>query len=196
MITGNEQLKGKIAGSGSVTGKAAEGGSLAGKTGTTIFYTDAYNIAVNNGFEGSIVEWLASLHGEDGQTPYIGANGNWWIGEADTGVQAQGEAGPKGDKGEKGEKGETGATGSRGEKGETGTTGATGPQGQKGEKGEKGDPGDPGPQGVSGVYVGSGDMPEGYNVQVDPDGDVLTLEQLVAAVVAALPKYEGEVVAV
>nr|DAT41335.1 MAG TPA: hypothetical protein [Bacteriophage sp.] len=27
-----------------------------------------------------------------------------------------------------------------------------------------------GPQGVSGVYVGSGDMPEGYNVQIDPNG--------------------------
>lgn len=27
-----------------------------------------------------------------------------------------------------------------------------------------------GPQGVSGVYVGSGDMPDGYNVQIDPDG--------------------------
>lgn len=28
-----------------------------------------------------------------------------------------------------------------------------------------------GPQGVSGVYVGSGEMPEGYNVQIDPDGE-------------------------
>ena len=28
-----------------------------------------------------------------------------------------------------------------------------------------------GPRGVSGVYVGSGKMPEGYNVQIDPDGD-------------------------
>ena len=28
--------------------------------------------------------------------------------------------------------------------------------------------------GVSGVYVGSGDMPEGYNVQVDPDGEPTT----------------------
>ena len=27
-----------------------------------------------------------------------------------------------------------------------------------------------GPQGVSGVYVGSGEMPEGYNVQIDPNG--------------------------
>ena len=40
-------------------------------------------------------------------------------------------------------------------------------------KGEKGDTGPQGPQGVSGVYVGGGDMPEGYTVQVDPTGDML-----------------------
>ena len=40
-------------------------------------------------------------------------------------------------------------------------------------KGEKGDTGPQGPQGVSGVYVGGGDMPEGYTVQVDPAGDML-----------------------
>lgn len=43
----------------------------------------------------------------------------------------------------------------------------------KGEKGDKGDTGPKGPQGVSGVYVGGGDMPEGYTVQVDPTGDML-----------------------
>lgn len=43
----------------------------------------------------------------------------------------------------------------------------------KGEKGDKGDTGPEGPQGVSGVYVGGGDMPEGYSVQVDPAGDML-----------------------
>lgn len=37
----------------------------------------------------------------------------------------------------------------------------TGPQGAQGIQG---------PQGVSGVYVGSGEMPEGYNVQIDPNG--------------------------
>ena len=37
----------------------------------------------------------------------------------------------------------------------------------------KGEKGDTGPQGVSGVYVGDGDMPEGYTVQVDPTGDML-----------------------
>lgn len=31
-----------------------------------------------------------SAKGEDGLTPYIGANGNWWIGTADTGVSASG----------------------------------------------------------------------------------------------------------
>ena len=38
--------------------------------------------------------------------------------------------------------------------------------------GEKGDTGPQGSQGVSGVYVGSGEMPEGYTVQVDPAGDM------------------------
>lgn len=73
----------------------------------------------------------------------------------------------------KGPKGDTGATGATGAKGETGATGAQGPQGPKGDKGDKGDTGATGPkgqQGVSGVYVGSGAMPEGYNVQIDPDG--------------------------
>lgn len=32
--------------------------------------------------------------GNDGQTPYIGSNGNWWIGDTDTGTKAQGPAGP------------------------------------------------------------------------------------------------------
>ena len=29
--------------------------------------------------------------GEDGETPYIGENGNWWIGDKDTGISAKGE---------------------------------------------------------------------------------------------------------
>ena len=37
--------------------------------------------------------------------------------------------------------------------------------------GDKGDTGPQGPQGVSGVYVGGGEMPEGYTVQVDPTGE-------------------------
>lgn len=36
--------------------------------------------------------------------------------------------------------------------------------------------GEQGPQGVSGVYVGSGDMPEDCNVQIDPDGAVMVVD--------------------
>ena len=32
-------------------------------------------------------------NGIDGKTPFIGTNGNWWIGEIDTGVKAEGEDG-------------------------------------------------------------------------------------------------------
>lgn len=46
-------------------------------------------------------------------------------------------------------------------------------KGEQGPQGEKGD---------SGVYVGSGDMPDGYNVQIDPDGEpgdsLITEEEL------------------
>lgn len=41
--------------------------------------------------------------GADGLTPYIGENGNWWLGDTDTGVSAKG---PKGDPGPQGPAGE------------------------------------------------------------------------------------------
>ena len=45
----------------------------------------AYEIAVDNGFQGTEQEWLESLQGK---TPYIGANGNWFIEDVDTGILA------------------------------------------------------------------------------------------------------------
>ena len=47
-----------------------------------------------------------------------------------------------------------------------------------------------GKDGVSGVYVGSGDMPDGYNVQIDPNGSATDIVDLV---IANLPIYDGEV---
>lgn len=41
--------------------------------------------------------------GDPGKTPHIGENGNWWIGETDTGTPAtgpEGKQGPKGDQGD------------------------------------------------------------------------------------------------
>ncbi len=55
-------------------------------------------------------------------TPYIGENGNWWIGEEDLGVSAQG---PKGDQGEPGNAGEKGDAGANGEPGQNGIDGDT-----------------------------------------------------------------------
>lgn len=52
--------------------------------------------------------------GDDGITPHIGENGNWYIGDTDTGVKAQGEKGEKGDTGAKGDKGEQGQNGADG----------------------------------------------------------------------------------
>lgn len=52
----------------------------------------AYEIAVENGFTGTEEEWLASLKGEDGNTPYI-QDGYWYIDGVSTGVKAQGKDG-------------------------------------------------------------------------------------------------------
>ena len=40
---------------------------------------------------------LTGEAGPAGETPHVGANGNWWVGDTDTGMQAQG---PKGDPGD------------------------------------------------------------------------------------------------
>lgn len=41
----------------------------------------------------------AGKDGEDGLTPHIGENGNWWVGNTDTGVSAKGDRGDPGAKG-------------------------------------------------------------------------------------------------
>ena len=56
-------------------------------------------------------------NGEDGLTPYIGENGNWWIGEKDTGVKAEGKDGTDGVDGENGKDGADGLTPYIGENG-------------------------------------------------------------------------------
>ena len=49
--------------------------------------------------------------GADGITPTIGANGNWYLGDTDTGKPSRGETGPQGTAGPQGETGQTGAAG-------------------------------------------------------------------------------------
>ena len=76
--------------------------------------------------------------GADGLTPFIGENGNWWIGGVDTGVAAAGL------NGKDGVDGMDGADGSNGADGKDGADGQVGPQGEQGMQGDKGDQGDPG----------------------------------------------------
>ena len=116
--------------------------------------------------------------GTDGITPTIGENGNWYLGETDTGKPSKGEQGPqgpKGDQGEQGPQGEAGPQGPAGADGTDGTDGITptigengnwylgetdtgkpskgeqGPQGPKGDQGEQGPQGEAGPQGPAGA---------------------------------------------
>ena len=59
--------------------------------------------------------------GSNGDTPYIGENGNWFIGNVDTGINSHGDKGDKGDKGDEGVQGIPGAIGPQGEAEQTGT---------------------------------------------------------------------------
>lgn len=51
----------------------------------------AYHLAVKAGYAGTEEEWLRSLEGVDGLTPQVGENGNWYIGDEDTGILADAE---------------------------------------------------------------------------------------------------------
>lgn len=107
-------------------------------------------------------EVVKFVPGPAGETPYIGENGNWWIGDEDTGVQAQGptgETGPVGPEGPKGDKGDTGETGPAGPKGDTGEQG---PKGDKGDTGETGPAGPEGPVGPMGPEGPKGDDGESF----------------------------------
>lgn len=48
------------------------------------------------------VDFWDFLTGRDGKTPYVGGNGNWWIGEVDTKVSAKGKNGTNGFNGKDG----------------------------------------------------------------------------------------------
>ena len=63
--------------------------------------------------------------GTDGITPTIGENGNWYLGETDTGKPSKGEQGPQGPKGDQGEQGPQGEAGPQGPAGADGTDGVS-----------------------------------------------------------------------
>lgn len=97
--------------------------------------------------------------GVDGVTPHIGDNGNWYLGDEDTGVAAKGDTGAQGPKGDDGAKGDTGTAGVDGVTPHIGDNGNwylgsmdTGKpsRGATGAQGAKGDTGATGPRGPAG----------------------------------------------
>ena len=92
----------------------------------------------------SYEDWLASIRGDkgepgrDGLTPYIGGNGNWWIGSTDTGIPAQGPAGQNGQDGQDGQDGAPGKDGKDGVDGKDGLDGQDGAPGKDGQDGKDG----------------------------------------------------------
>ena len=71
--------------------------------------------------------------GADGETPFIGGNGNWWIGDIDTGVCALGIDGKNGADGIDGADGKDGANGIDGVDGTNGIDGKNGADGKDGQ---------------------------------------------------------------
>lgn len=121
----------------------------------------AYQIAVEQGYQGSESDWLSSLKGDKGEKGNTGAKGNPGQDGAD-GKSAYAIAVEHGyedseDKWLLSLKGEKGNAGERGEKGDTGL------QGVPGEKGEKGDAGVAGKDGFSPI------------ANVVKDGSVITI---------------------
>lgn len=133
------ELTGTLSSTQELTGTLSSTEELTGTLdGPLVRGYSAYEIAVQEGYEGTVESWLLSLVGAQGGTGPQGIQG----------IQGEkgdtGDPGPKGDKGDTGDTGPQGPQGVKGDKGDKGDTGATGP------KGDKGDTGDAGPQGVQG----------------------------------------------
>lgn len=103
--------------------------------------------------------------GENGITPHIGTNGNWYLGQTDTGMPSRGVEGAPGKDGQKGEKGDTGEAGvsiteaALNEDDTLTLTWSDGKQytspslrGEKGDRGEQGAQGEPGLDGRDGDH--------------------------------------------
>lgn len=88
-------------------------------------------------------------------------------------------------------KGEQGIQGPTGPMGPAGPTGPMGPAGI-GLQGPQGPAGATGPAGPSGVYVGSGDMPAEYNIQIDPESEYVLRIRDADGEMVAIPSIRGE----
>lgn len=120
------------------------------------------------------------FEGKDGITPRIGANGNWYLGETDTGVKAQGEDGKDGQDGYTPVKGVDYFDGKDGKDGKDGADGYTPQKGIDYFDGQPGADGKDGADGKNGTSVTVKSVSEsaadgGSNVVTFSDGKTLTV---------------------
>lgn len=79
----------------------------------------------------------------------------------------------------------------KGEDGAAGVAGADGKAGKDGRDGADGYTPIKGKDYFDAIYLGSGNMPEGYNAQIDPNGDATTIDDIIQMAVSLLPVYDG-----
>ena len=96
-------------------------------------------------------DFLTGPDGPAGETPFIGENGNWWIGPVDTGEPARGEKGDPGISGADGIDGKDGKDGIDGKDGKDGINGKDGKDGLDGKDGKDGIDGKDGRDGSGGL---------------------------------------------
>lgn len=166
-------MNGTLQNNNKLVGTLSSGGTVIGGVGT-VFGKDgksAYEIAVKNGFEGTEAEWIASLHGVSGR-PGVGIAKVEQVAtsDMDSGTNVMQITLTDGTR-------QTFLVknGSKGSQGDAFTYSDFTDEQLAALKGEKGDKGD---RGISGVYVGTDDMPDDCNVQVDPEGIVTDLSEL------------------
>ena len=134
----------------------------------------AYELAVENGFEGTVEEWIASLQGTngiDGKDGENGIDGQNGINGVDGINGTDGVNGLDGKDGENGADGQNGTDGIDGKDGENGVDGTNGIDGQDGKDGIDGINGNDGENGVDGANGTDGqDGKDGENGTDGQDG--------------------------
>ena len=124
--------------------------------------------------------------GPQGERGFTGSPGP----RGETGLQ--GPPGPQGERGERGEQGERGETGLQGPQGIQGIQGERGPQGERGETGLQGIQGVKGDTGAAGTTYTPAVSSSGVLSWTNDGGKANPQSvDLVAAVLAALPTWEG-----
>ena len=139
----------------------------------------AYEIAKQEGFTGTVDEWLASLKGAKGD------KGNTFTLSDLTQDELAKIKGPRGETGYTGPQGPPGIQGPKGDRGEPGPKGdigLTGPKGEQGIQGVQGPRGEQGPRGIQGKDGKSFTLSHTYSTveKMNADADNINEDEFVA----------------